>query len=479
MQEETDTITETVAVVLAAGKSTRMRSKTPKVLHPLCGQPLLSHILNALGAAGVSRRIVVVGHQAEAVQTAMESEYGAGTLEYALQAEQKGTGHAVQMVEPLLSPFTGTILVLPGDAPLLTAEILSNLLNAHNARSAAATVLTAVLPNDAGAYGRILRDSHGDVAAIVEAKDALPEQLALREINTGVYAFSGKLLFRALRDLRPNNAQGELYLTDVIGLLKEAGETVAAVVSPDAEVILGVNTRVELAEIGAKLRFRLLKNLMLSGVTITDPHTTYIDATVEIGTDSTIHPFTHLLGKTRIGEECVIGPHSHITSSTIGDRVQARFCVMDSVVVEEDSRLGPYTHLRPGSHIGKRARLGNFVETKATILGDGVSVGHLTYLGDATVGEGTNIGGGTITCNYDGYQKSRTVIGARNFIGSHTALVAPVTLGDDAFTAAGSVITEDVPADTLAVARERQVNKEGWVSRRRERIAREKETKQP
>lgn len=471
------------AVVLAAGKSTRMRSKTPKALHPVCGRPLLAHILEALGAAGVTQRVVVVGHQAETLQASMDSHFGPGTLEYALQAEQKGTGHAAQMAEPLLTGHLGTILILPGDAPLLSAEVISGLLRFHQNEAASATVLTALLP-EPGAYGRILRDESGGVAAIIEARDCTPDQLRVNEINTGVYAFSAPALFTALRDLQPDNAQGELYLTDVIGLLRVAGQAVRALVSPDPDVILGVNNRVELAEVSEKMRRRILRDLMLSGVSVIDPATTYVEAGVEIGQDTVLYPGTSIGGRSRIGEDCVIGPQAHLLDATIGNGVQARLCVIEKTEVGDGTRIGPYAHLRPGSRIGADVKIGNFVETKAATLGDHVSAGHLTYIGDAEVGANTNIGAGTITCNYDGYEKHRTTIGAGSFIGSQTTLVAPLTVGDNAFTAAGSVITEDVPTDALAIAREHQSVKEGWMPRYRARRAaekaarREKETKQ-
>jgi bifunctional UDP-N-acetylglucosamine pyrophosphorylase / glucosamine-1-phosphate N-acetyltransferase len=477
---------DVAAVVLAAGKSTRMRSKTPKALHPVCGRPLLLHILESLGAAGVVRRVVVVGHQAEALQSALDSHYGPGVIEYALQAEQKGTGHAARMTEPLFDGYTGTVLVLPGDAPLLSAEVLESLIAYHREQNAAATVLTAVLP-DAGAYGRILRDDSGAVTGIVEARDCTPEQREIREINTGVYAFSAPALFAALRDLRPDNAQGELYLTDVLGLLRRAGQSVRGLASPDPDVILGVNNRVELAEISEKLRRRLLRDLMLSGVSVADPATTYVEAGVEVGQDTVLLPGTHLTGKTRIGADCVIGPNAQIVDSTLGDGVQVRFSVVDRSEVGDGCKVGPYAHLRPGTRLGKSVKIGNFVETKAASIGDNVSAGHLTYLGDAEVGAGANIGAGTITCNYDGYEKHRTVIGANSFIGSQSTLVAPLVVGDNAFTAAGSVITDDVPTDALAFGRARQTVKEGWMPRYRARkgaekaarLEREKETKQP
>lgn len=455
------------AVVLAAGKSTRMRSKTPKTLHPICGKPLLAHILDALGKAGVGRRIVVVGHQAESVQHTLDSRYGSGTVEYVLQAEQKGTGHAALMARPLLYDFPGTILVLPGDAPLLSPKIIAELLAHHEARGAAATLLTAVLPGDAGTYGRVLRGPGGDVLGVVEARDATPEELAVREINTSVYAFSAVDLFAALADLRPNNAQGELYLTDVVSLLRQQNRPVAALVSPDPDVVLGVNTRVELAEIGQKMRERLLRDLMVSGVTVTDPATTYVEADVQVGQDTVLLPGSHLLGRTTVGEDCIVGPNTYIVDSRIGNRVYARFSVIDKTETGDDCRIGPFAHLRPGSRLRNGVKIGNFVETKAATLHDGVSAGHLSYIGDAEIGVRTNIGAGTITCNYDGVAKHKTTVGSEAFVGTHSTLVAPVTIGDGAFVAAASVITDDVPADALAIARGRQTNKEGWASARR------------
>ncbi len=456
------------AVVLAAGKSTRMRSRLPKVLHPVCGRPILAHILHALTDAGVERRIAVIGHEAETVRAAMETYFGAGQLEYAYQTEQKGTGHAVRMAESALAGFTGTVLVLAGDTPLLSADVLKTLLAEHASTGATATVLTAVLP-DAGAYGRIIRDGKdGPVLGIVEAKDATLEQKRdIREINTGVFAFDAAALFTALRDLQPNNAQGEFYLTDVLGLLHDVGRTVGAVKSTDTDVILGVNTRVELAEIGAKMRARILRDLMLSGVTVEDPANTYVEAGVTVGQDTTLLPLTRLAGKTTVGAGCVLGPNANITNSVVGDNVKARACFIESATVGDGCKIGPFAHIRPGSRLEEGVRIGNFVEINRSTLGEKVAAGHLTYIGDATVGAGTNIGAGTITCNYDGYAKHKTVIGENAFIGTHSTLVAPVTVGDRAFVAAASAITEDVPPDALAVARERQVIKPDWAQRRR------------
>ena len=439
-----------------------MRSKTPKPLHPICGRPILGHILEALGGAGVVQRVVVVGHQAEAVRAAMDAHYGDGTLRYAAQVEQKGTGHAALMAQPALAGWTGTVLIVPGDAPLLTADAFRALIDAHQSCDAAATLLTVVLPGDAGSYGRILRDANGGVQAIVEARDATPEQLAVREINTGVMAFDAPGLFRCLRDLRPDNAQGELYLTDVVAMLREAGETIGAVRSDDPDIGLGINTRVELADVAAKMRRRLLHDLMLSGVTVEDPATTFVDAGVTVGQDTTLLPFTRLGEGTTIGEDCVIGPHANLLNARVGDRVRIRASFVESATVGDDCRVGPFAHIRPGSVVGAGGKIGNFVELKNATLSEKVAAGHLTYLGDVTVGARTNVGAGTITCNYDGAQKHRTTIGSDVFIGSDTAFVAPVTIGDGAATAAGSVVTEDVPSGALAVARSRQTNQE-WV----------------
>lgn len=460
----------TAAVVLAAGKSTRMRSRTPKGLHPVCGKPIVAHILDALAEANVGRRVVVIGHQAETFRTALEERYGANALRYAEQTEQKGTGHAALMAQSALADHKGTVLIVPGDAPLLTADVLRRLIAVHYEHNAAATLLTAVLPVDAGSYGRVVRDVTGEVSGIVEARDATKEQLQIREINTSVYAFSAPELFRCLLDLQPTNAQGELYLTDVIGMLRKAHKKIASVISEDPDVVLGVNTRVELAEVGAKMRVRLLHDLMLGGVTVEDPATTYVDAGVAVGQDTTILPNTHLLSGTIIGEGCTLGPNTQIVNSRLGNGVLVKASFVDSAQIGDDVRIGPFANIRPGTKLDNKARVGNFVETKAAHLHEQVSALHLTYIGDAEVGARTNIGAGTITCNYDGVNKSRTNIGADVFIGSHSTLIAPAHVGDGAATAAGSVITDPVPEGALAFGRARQVTKEGRETERRSRL---------
>lgn len=456
------------AVIMAAGKSTRMKSRLPKPLHPLCGKPLLAYILDACSAAGASRLVVVVGHEAERVKEAFRDR-----CEFVLQEEQMGTGHAVMVTHPLLEGYEGDLLVLPGDTPLIDSDTLRRLAEHHRATGAAATLLSAVLPHAAGMYGRVLRDETGKVLGVVEAKDATPEQLAVREINTSIYCFNAPALFNALKQVRPDNAQGEYYLTDVIALLTREGRKVEAVTADDWQVTLGVNTRVELADVASRLRWRIMERLMLSGVTIVDPANTYIDADVQIGQDTTVYPNTYLLGQTVIGEECQIGPMARIEDSRIGNRVT----VLASQVVEsrldDEVRVGPFANLRPGTVVGKRSKIGDFVEVKNAVIEENVSMAHLTYVGDAHVGANTNIGAGTITCNYDGKRKHRTVIGKGCFIGSHATLIAPVEIGDGAYVAAASPINMNVPPDSLAIARCRQEVKEGWAKRRREQSSSE------
>ncbi|MDQ2686496.1 MAG: bifunctional UDP-N-acetylglucosamine diphosphorylase/glucosamine-1-phosphate N-acetyltransferase GlmU [Armatimonadota bacterium] len=455
------------ALVLAAGKSTRMKSRTPKALHPLLGRPLLRFALDAAAGAGAHRTVLVVGHQAEAVQEAMGPDF-----EYVLQAEQRGTGHAVQMAEPLLADWDGPLLVLPGDAPLITAELLHALIATHTQSNAAATLLTATL-TDAGSYGRIVRDGqNGPVRAIVEARDATPEQLLISEIGTSIYAFDPPKLFAALRQVTPQNVQNELYLTDVIALLAAQGERVEALISPDADVVKGVNTRVELVELSHVLQAKVQRKLMLEGVTIIDPATTYIEDTVNIGQDTVVHPFSILSGVTDIGQECQIGPGARLSDARLGNSVHVRDSYVTASEVGDGTRIGPFANIRPGSVVGKSVKIGDFVELKNATLHDGVSAGHLAYLGDAEIGANTNIGAGTITCNYDPFltpTKNKTTVGARAFIGTHSTLVAPVAVGDGAYTAAGSVITDDVPGDSLGIGRARQVNKDGWVAKKRKK----------
>ena len=448
---------EIVAVILAAGKGTRMKSKLPKVLHQVGGKPMLRHVTDAAEAIGASRTVVVVGYEGERVR----QELGA-TLEYVVQSEQLGTGHAVMQAQPVLRDYAGTVLVLCGDTPLLTTETLRNLCDAHRDFSSAATVLTAC-PGDPSGYGRILRDANGGVSGIVEQKDALPEQLGIREINTGIYCFEAGPLFSALAQLTCSNAQQEYYLTDVLAILARAGQRVCAVETGDFQETLGINSRVQLAEAEAVLRRRKLLELMESGVTIMDPAATFVDASVSIGCDTILYPFTWLEGTTVIGENCSIGPNTRISDSVIGDDVTLHFSYAHECRIADGATVGPYVHLRPDTALAAGVKVGNFVEIKNSQIGQGSKAPHLSYIGDADVGSGVNIGCGVITVNYDGKKKHRTVIGDNAFIGCNTNLVAPVSVGEGAYIAAGSTITKDVPSKSLGVGRARQMNIAGWV----------------
>jgi bifunctional UDP-N-acetylglucosamine pyrophosphorylase/glucosamine-1-phosphate N-acetyltransferase len=453
----------TAAIILAAGKSTRMRSRLPKPLHPLCGLPLTGHVIQACRSAGAARIVVVVGHEAEQVCAGLGDD-----VEYALQESQRGTGDAVRVAQPLLADWTGTILAMVGDVPLLPAETLRRLLEHHRASGAAATLLTAFLDDPTG-YGRVVRDASGRVARIVEERDATPEEKAIREWNPSIYAFDAGALWSSLADIRPENAQGEYYLTDTIGLLAERGARVEAIPAADARDVLGANTRVELAALSTILRRRLLETLMLSGVTVTDPAATYVEVDVEVGQDTILEPNTFLYKGTRIGEDCVIGPMTRIERSTIGNNVRVVASQIVESVLEDGVTVGPFANLRPGTHLGPNVKIGDFVELKNARLGTGAQASHLSYIGDADVGAGTNIGAGTITCNYDGFFKHRTVIGERVFVGSHSTLIAPVTIGDGAFIAAASPIGQDVPGDAMAIARAHPTIKEGWAAKYRAR----------
>jgi bifunctional UDP-N-acetylglucosamine pyrophosphorylase/glucosamine-1-phosphate N-acetyltransferase len=450
------------AVILAAGKSTRMRSRLPKPLHPLCGLPLTAHVIRSCQLAGIARSIVVIGHEGDTVRAGL----GDG-VEYAVQHEQRGSGDAAKAAESALAGFTGTVVVLAGDVPLLGAQTVRQLVEHHRATGATATLLTAAMDDPTG-YGRIVRNADGTVSRIVEHRDATPEERAIREINPSIYCFESGPLFEALRQVQPNNIQGEFYLTDVIELMSGSGGRVEAVAVADARETLGVNTRVELALVGSILRLRILEDLMLSGVTVVDPASTWVDINVSVGQDAVLQPHTFLLGSTSIGDESVIGPYSRIVDTTVG-----RGCaILASNIVEceiaDRVKIGPYANLRPGCRLAEGVKVGDFVELKNASLGRKVSASHLSYIGDAEVGEGTNIGAGTVTCNYDGVRKYRTVIGKNAFIGTHSTLIAPITVGDGAFIAAGSPIDQDVPADALALARSRTTIKPQWAQKRRE-----------
>jgi bifunctional UDP-N-acetylglucosamine pyrophosphorylase/glucosamine-1-phosphate N-acetyltransferase len=452
-----DGVTGLTFVILAAGEGKRMRSRHPKVLHRLCGRPLVGYPLR-IARALADRIVLVVGRDADGVRRAA----GAG-VEFVEQTERLGTGHALLQARAVCG--NGPIVVLPGDSPLLSEATLTRLIQHHAKTGAAATLLTATVERPAG-YGRVLRQ-RGRVQGIVEDRDATDDQKKIREINTSVYCFDPRPLWSALAKVGASNEQGEYYLTDVVAIIAKAGARVEAVTTADPAEVLGVNDRKQLAALAALQRHRILDRLMTEGVTIVDPATTYVDDTVSIGPDTVIHPNVTLEGETGLGAECVVGAGSQIAASRLGDRVTVKpYCVLTEAVVEDGATLGPFCHLRPASHVGPKAKIGNFVELKKSRIGRGAKVPHLSYVGDAIVGEDVNIGAGTITCNYDGVDKHRTVIGDAAFIGTNSSLVAPLTIGEGAYVGAGSVITKDVPPGALAVGRAPQVVKEGWAQRR-------------
>jgi bifunctional UDP-N-acetylglucosamine pyrophosphorylase/glucosamine-1-phosphate N-acetyltransferase len=454
-------------VIMAAGKGTRLNSRRPKVLHEVGGKPLLSHVIKTAGRLAENEDIyAIVGHQAERVREAV-----AGTgVQFIEQTEQRGTGHAIQCAREAISGYEH-ILVLSGDVPLIQAETLQHLMTLHLAEGAAMTILTAV-PDDPTGYGRIIRHASDqpEVDAIVEQKALKPDQRSIHEINSGIYAFRVTPLLKHLDRLTNNNAHAEFYLTDMAGLLHAAGEKVAAIKAPEAMEVLGANTIVEVVALDAGIRSATATRLMAGGVTIFRPETCVIDAEVEIEPDTIIEPFVQLLGKTKIGGDCRIRSYSVIENCTLGNDVLIRqSCVLAESTVADGAKIGPFAHLRPGSEIGQDAHVGNFVETKKAKLGKGAKANHLTYLGDAEVGAGSNIGAGVITCNYDGVHKHTTRIGQGAFVGSDSTLVAPIEIGDGAYIGAGSCITRSVPSGALAVGRSRQVTKEGWAAARRAR----------
>ncbi|MFE5187517.1 bifunctional UDP-N-acetylglucosamine diphosphorylase/glucosamine-1-phosphate N-acetyltransferase GlmU [Streptomyces sp. NPDC056628] len=452
-------------VVLAAGEGTRMKSATPKVLHELCGRSLVGHVLAASRELDPEHLVVVVGHAREKV-TAHLAEIDPG-VRTAVQAQQNGTGHAVRMaLEELRGPVEGTVVVVCGDTPLLTGATLSALAAAHAADGNAVTVLTAEVP-DATGYGRIVRDASGAVTAIVEHKDASESQRAIREINSGVFAFDGQLLADALGKVRTDNSQGEEYLTDVLGILREAGHRVGASVAADHREIAGINNRVQLAEARRILNDRLLTAAMLAGVTVVDPASTWVDVAVTFEQDAVVLPGTQLLGATHLGEGAEVGPNCRLRDTRVGAGARVDNTVADGAVVGAGASVGPFAYLRPGTRLGAKGKIGTYVETKNASIGEGTKVPHLSYVGDATIGEYTNIGAASVFVNYDGQDKHHTTVGSHCRTGSDNMFVAPVTIGDGAYTAAGSVITKDVPPGSLAVARGQQRNIEGWVARKR------------
>ncbi|MFI1969736.1 bifunctional UDP-N-acetylglucosamine diphosphorylase/glucosamine-1-phosphate N-acetyltransferase GlmU [Streptomyces cinnamoneus] len=455
-------------VVLAAGEGTRMKSATPKVLHEICGRSLVGHVVAAARELGPEHLVVIVGHAREQVSAHLAAiDPGVRT---AVQYEQNGTGHAVRMGLEELSnsgiALDGTVVVVCGDTPLLTGETLERLAGTHAADGNAVTVLTAEVPDSTG-YGRIVRDDDGAVTAIVEHKDASDAQRAIREINSGVFAFDAQLLTDALGKVRTDNSQGEEYLTDVLGILREAGHRVGAAVAGDHREILGINNRVQLAEARRLLNERLLHAAMMSGVTVVDPATTWVDVTVTFEPDALVQPGTQLLGATHLATGSEVGPNTRLKDTAVGAGARVDNTVADSALIGEGASVGPYAYLRPGTRLGPKSKAGAYVEMKNAEIGEGTKVPHLSYVGDATIGEYSNIGAASVFVNYDGVNKHHTTIGSHCRTGSDNMFVAPVTIGDGAYTAAGSVITKDVPPGSLAVARGQQRNIEGWVARKR------------
>lgn len=457
-----------MGVILAAGLGKRMKSKLHKVLHPVAGAPMVEHVLGALDGAGVGRKIVVVGHGAEAVRASLGDR-----AEYAMQAEQLGTGHAVRMAEPIIGGEEGVTVVVYGDTPLLTAASIRGMLELHASSGAACTMLTAMFDDPTG-LGRILRGADGTIERIVEEKDATEAERAVKEINAGAYCFDNRKLFAALSRVTNENAQGEYYLTDAIGLLKAAGDIVEGYVTGDASEAFGVNDRVALAEAERMMRERIARMHLLNGVTIVDPAHTYIDAGVTIGSDTILYPGTVLRAGTSIGSDCVIGPNSDIADSVIADGAEVKHSTLAKAVVGARTTVGPFANLRPGSRVGDDCKIGDFVEIKSATIDNGSKVSHLAYVGDAKVGKDVNIGCGVITVNYDGYSKFETVIEDEAFVGSNVNLIAPIRIGKGAFVVAGSTVTEDVGDDDLAVARERQTNKKGYAKTLRARLQAQK-----
>jgi bifunctional UDP-N-acetylglucosamine pyrophosphorylase/glucosamine-1-phosphate N-acetyltransferase len=466
MKTGVNVLSKRMAIVLAAGQGKRMKSKQYKVLHQVCGKPLVGHVADALQQV-VERTVMIVGHGAEAVQAYAEQAWS-GQIEFAHQEQQLGTGHAVQQAGRLLAEDNGVTFVVCGDTPLIREQTLLEMLAMHQSSAAAATILTAKLSDPTG-YGRIVRDSQGQVLRIVEQKDASSQEQTIDEINTGTYCFDNQLLFSALQNITNNNAQQEYYLTDVIGILQTQGHTVAAYCTPDASEAIGINDRIALAEAELAMRMRIVREHMLNGVTIIDPSHTYIEKEVVIGADTVIYPGTVLKGATTIGEDCRLGPNCELTDSVIGDAVYIRHSVLEKAEVGAHTTIGPFAYLRPGSKLGEHVKVGDFVELKNATLGDHSKVSHLSYVGDAKVGKNVNIGCGAITVNYDGYNKHLTEIDDEAFIGSNVNLIAPVKVGKGAYVVAGSTITHEVNENDLAIAREKQVNKPGYAEKLRNR----------
>ena len=459
-------MSEIGVIVLAAGQGTRMKSSLPKVLHPLGGKPLFRHVLKAAGKLNPSNIVVVIGHGAGAVRDA----YPGNDVTWAVQDQQLGTGHAVLCAKDSLAKFCGEILILSGDVPLIEASTLVTLAETHRQEHAVATFLTAFSEKPAG-YGRILRDACGNVTGIVEEKDASEAQRQIKEFNAGVYVASARFLFKALEQVKNDNRQREYYLPDIVGIGLEQGQKVATVRVDNAHEVMGINTREELARMEKTLQDRINRKWMDHGVTLKDPQSTYIDADVTIGRDTVIGPNTHLRGKTTVGERCQIDGTAYVTDAEIADEVHLRFSVvLTSCQIGQGAIIGPFAHLRPGTSLGSRVHIGNFVETKEAVIGEATKANHLTYLGDVTIGEDSNIGAGTITCNFDGFKKYRTKIGDRVQLGSDSTLVAPISLGNDVYVATATTIRHDIPDGALVFNERHEKVRDGWTEKKRNQM---------
>ena len=447
------------AIILAAGKGTRMKSDLPKVLHKVAGISMLEHVFRSVNAINPEKTVTVVGHKAELVEQVL-----AGQTDFVRQTEQLGTGHAVMMAEPVLENLTGQTLVIAGDTPLITGESLKNLIDFHINHKNVATILTAEADNPFG-YGRIVRNQHDEVLKIVEQKDASDFEQQIKEINTGTYVFDNARLFEALKNINTNNAQGEYYITDVIGIFRENGEKVGAYALKDFDESLGVNDRVALATAESVMRRRINQQHMVNGVSFVNPHATYIDVDVEIAPEVQVEANVTLKGQTKIGAETILTNGTYIVDSVIGERTVITNSMIEESSVADGVTVGPYAHIRPGSSLAKDVHVGNFVEVKGSSIGENTKAGHLTYIGNSEVGANVNFGAGTITVNYDGQKKYKTIIGDNVFVGSNSTIIAPVELGDNSLIGAGSTITKDVPADAIALGRGRQINKEDYAKR--------------
>ncbi|KXT66813.1 bifunctional UDP-N-acetylglucosamine diphosphorylase/glucosamine-1-phosphate N-acetyltransferase GlmU [Streptococcus sp. DD04] len=447
------------AVILAAGKGTRMKSDLPKVLHKVAGISMLEHVFRSVSAIEPEKTVTVIGHKAELVEQVL-----AGQTEFVRQTEQLGTGHAVMMAEPVLEGLAGQTLVIAGDTPLITGESLENLIDFHINHKNVATILTAEADNPFG-YGRIIRNQHGEVVKIVEQKDASDFEQQIKEINTGTYVFDNARLFEALKNINTNNAQGEYYITDVIGIFRENGEKVGAYTLKDFDESLGVNDRVALATAEGVMRRRINQQHMVNGVSFVNPDAAYIDVDVEIAPEVKVEANVTLKGQTKIGAETILTNGTYIVDSEIGERAVITNSMIEESSLADGVTVGPYAHIRPGSSLAKDVHVGNFVEVKGSSIGENTKAGHLTYIGNSQVGAHVNFGAGTITVNYDGQKKYKTIIGDNVFVGSNSTIIAPVELGDNSLVGAGSTITQDVPADAIALGRGRQINKEDYAKR--------------